>query len=213
MIRRLFQWVLRGGAQGVPIAGVAAASWSPAGGLILYWVESVLLLGATAILLALWARRGADPGEIARAGIRTRDVLLVHGGAFGIFGLFLAAILFIFTHKGVLTAEGIVAASAGLPWIALLVGVELAIDLARLRSASAAELARRVDAGTRRFVLFWLTGFVGTWVMILSGKPLLLFTLFAASKFLLEAGALLSRGTSAKASASAAGKSAAKAPV
>lgn len=203
MIRRFFQLMLRGGAQGVPVAGVVAAEWSPAGGLILFWAESVLILFATAILLALWARRGADPAEIARAGIRTRDVLLVHGSAFGIFGIFLAWIVFILTHKGVLTAEGLVAASAGLPWIALFVGVELAIDLARLRSASAADLARRVDAGTLRFVLFWLVGFVGTWVMILSGRPLLLFTLFAASKILLEAGALLARGKSAKAAAKA----------
>jgi hypothetical protein len=206
MFRRLFHLILRGGAQGVPVAGVVAADWSPAGGLILFWFESVLLLFATALLLALWARRGADPAEIERAGIRTRDVLLVHGGAFGIFGLFLAGIVFIFTRKGVLSAEGIVAASAGLPWIVLLVGVELAIDLARLRSASAGELSRRVDAGTLRFVLFWLTGFVGTWAMLLSGKPLLLFTLFAASKFLLETGALLARGTGVKQSArSAAG--------
>lgn len=203
MIRRFFQVILRGGAQGVPVAGVVAADWSPAGGLILYWVESVLLLFATALLLALWARRGADPAEIARAGIRTRDVLLVHGGAFGIFGIFLAWIVFILTHKGVLTAEGVLAAAAGLPWIALLVGVELAIDLARLRRASAAELARRVDAGTRRFMLFWLTGFVGIWVMILSGKPLLLFTLFAAFKIVLETGALLARGKSGKAAGEA----------
>lgn len=206
MIRRFLQLILRGGAQGVPVAGVVAADWSPAGGLILFWAESVLILFATAILLALWARRGADPAEIARAGIRTRDVLLVHGGAFGIFGLFLAGIVFILTRKGVLTAEGIVAASAGLPWIALFVAVELAIDLARLRSASATDLSRRVDAGTLRFVLFWLTGFVGTWVMLLSGKPLLLFTLFAAFKILLEAGTLLSRGKAAKPVAQVAAK-------
>jgi hypothetical protein len=201
MLHRLFQLLLRGGAQGVPVAGVVAADWSPAGGLILYWAESVLLLLATAILLALFARRGADPAEIERAGIRTRDVLLVHGGAFGIFGCFLAGIVFILTRKGVLTAEGIGAAAAGLPWIALFVGVELAIDLARLRAASAADLSRRVDAGTFRFVLFWLTGFVGVWVMLLSGKPLLLFTLFAAFKIVLEAGALLARGGAAKAAA------------
>lgn len=201
MLHRLFQLLLRGGAQGVPVAGVVAADWSPAGGLILYWAESVLLLLATAMLLALFARRGAAPAEITRAGIRTRDVLLVHGGAFGIFGCFLAGIVFILTRKGVLTAEGIVAAAAGLPWIALFVGVELAIDLARLRSASAADLSRRVDAGTFRFVLFWLTGFVGVWVMLLSGKPLLLFTLFAAFKIVLEAGALLARGGAAKAAA------------
>ena len=128
MMRRFFKLSLRAGAQGVPIAGVAAAGWSPAGGLILYWAESVLLLGATAILLALWARRGADPAEIARAGLRTRDVLLVHGGAFGIFGLFLAGILFILTDKGMVAPGTLADALTGLPWVALFVGVELAVD-------------------------------------------------------------------------------------
>lgn len=216
MTRRFFQVILRGGAQGVPVAGIVAAGWSPAGGLILYWVESVLILLATAILLELWARRGASPKEIERAGIRTRDVLTVHGGAFGIFGLFLAAILFIFTNKGYLTVEGILAASAGLPWIAAIVGVEFAIDLARLRGASAADLARRVDAGTRRFLLFWLTGFVGGWVMVFSGRPLLLFSIFAAFKIVVEAGALFSRGISmhpsTQAAAQSPAKSAARAP-
>ena len=157
MLRRFFKLSLRAGAQGVPIAGVAAAGWSPAGGLILYWAESVLLLGATAILLALWARRGADPAEIARAGIRTRDVLLVHGGAFGIFGLFLAGILFILTDKGMVAPGTLVDALAGLPWVALFVGVELAVDLARLRAASAAS-AGATDRTAREAVVFRAVG-------------------------------------------------------
>ena len=59
MLRRFFKLSLRAGAQGVPIAGVAAAGWSPAGGLILYWAESVLLLGATAIIMATASWRSA----------------------------------------------------------------------------------------------------------------------------------------------------------
>jgi hypothetical protein len=199
MTRRFVQLFLRAGAQGVPVAGVVAADWSPAGGLLLYWAESVLLLAATAILLALFARRGADPAEIARAGIRTRDVLLVHGGAFGIFGVFLAGILFIFVDKGFIAPGAIGDAVAGLPWIALFVAVELAVDLARLRTARAADLARRVNAGSRRLLLFWLVGFLGSLAMVLSGKPLLLFALFAGFKILFEIGAVLGRAAGAKA--------------
>ena len=201
MIRRLQQLFLRAGAQGVPIAGVAAAGWSPAAGLILYWAESVLLLGATALLLTLFARRGADPAEIARAGIRTRDVLLVHGGRLGIFGLFLGAILFMLVDKGMVARGGIGEAFAGLPWVALFVGVELVIDLVRLRRTTAADLARRVDAGTNRFMLFWLVGFVGGLALVFSGKPLVLFTVFAAFKLLFEVGAVLRRATTARAPA------------
>ncbi|MEO8198463.1 MAG: DUF6498-containing protein [Thermoanaerobaculia bacterium] len=201
MVRRFQQLLLRSGVQSVPIAGVAAADWSPATGLILYWSESVLLLGATALLLALFARRGADPAEIRRAGIRTREVLVIHGGAFGIFGLFLAAMLFMLADKGFVGPGVIGETLAGLPWIALFIAVELAIDLVRLRSASAADLARRVDAGTNRFMLFWLVGFVGGLALVFSGRPMVLFTLFAVFKLLFEVGAVLRRVSAAPAAA------------
>ena len=86
---RIGRLLTRTAAQGTPIAGVLGETWSPAGGLILYWVESVLVLGATLWLLARWTKRHGSPAEAAAAGIRAREVALVHGGAFGIFGLFL----------------------------------------------------------------------------------------------------------------------------
>ena len=186
-----------GGAQGVPIAGVAAAGWSPAGGLILLWAESVLLLGATAILLALWARRGADPAEIARAGIRTRDVLLMHGGAFGIFGLFLAGDPLHPHRQGDRRRRReLVAASAGLPWIALFVGCR-ARD--RLRPAARGERRRPRAPGRRRdaplpaLLAGRLRRRPGSWSSPASrscssrSSP--------PSRSLLEVGALLARGT------------------
>lgn len=190
-MHRFLRLALRGAAQGPPVAGVLAGAVHPAGGLLLYWVESVLLLFATALLLALFARRGAPPREIAEAGIRTRDVLLVHGGAFAIFGLFYAGLLAVLVGNGHVDAAGLRSALPALPWIALLVAAELAIDLARLRSATAADLARRVDAGTRRFVLFWFVGFFGVFATILLGKPLVIFALFAGLKLLFELGAAL----------------------
>ena len=45
--------VLRVGAQAVPVGGVSVLSWPAAGGLILSWIESVLVLGATTLLLSL----------------------------------------------------------------------------------------------------------------------------------------------------------------
>ncbi len=79
--------VLRVGAQAVPVGGVFVLSWPAAGGLILYWIESVLVLGATTLLLSLFVRRtrapenAADLAGLAAAGIRPRDVLLAQGGA------------------------------------------------------------------------------------------------------------------------------------
>jgi hypothetical protein len=190
---KLGRLLTRTAAQGTPIAGVVGGSWSPAGGLLLYWVESVLVLGATLWLLARWAKRHGSPGEAANAGIRTRDVALVHGGAFGIFGLFFAGLLLILVMKGHLPAEGLVTVVKGLPWIALFVAVELAIDLVRLPAASSGDLARRVDDGNLRFLLFWAVGFFGTIGAMLFGRPLLIFGVFAALKILLEIGAALER--------------------
>ncbi len=67
-----------------------------------------------------------------------------------------------------------------------------------------------MDAGTHRFLLFWLTGFVGGLALVFSGRPLLLFTIFAAFKIVVEAGALFSRGISTHPSTQAAAQSPAK---
>ncbi len=201
LVSRVGRVLFRTGAQSVPAAGVFGLSWHPAGGLMLYWVESVLALAATALLLALYARRaraperGADREAIVREGIATRDVLLVHGGAFGVFGLFFAAFLAILIGNGHVGSAGLAASLAGIPVVAALVALELGIDLARFPRLGATDLAARVNAGNRRFVLFWIVGFFGLGAAMLTGKPLLLFGVFAAVKLLFEVGSVLARAT------------------
>jgi hypothetical protein len=192
---KLGRLVTRTAAQGTPIAGVVGEAWSPAGGLLLYWFESVLVLGATLWLLARWTKRHGSPAEARASGIETRDVALVHGGAFGIFGLFFAGLLFVFVSNGHLPADGLLPVVRGLPWIALFVALELVIDLVRLRRATAADLVRRVDDGNLRFFLFWAVGFFGTLGAMLFGRPMLIFGLFATLKILLEVLAVLERTT------------------
>lgn len=204
LLARTGRLLFRTSAQAVPAAGVLGLSWHPAAGLLLYWVESVLALGATALLLVLFARRARAPGrEVERAaivheGIVLSDVLLVHGGAFGIFGLFLAGFVAILVAKGHVPVAGLGAALAGVPVLAACVALELGIDLVRFRSATARDLARRVDAGNLRFVLFWIVGFFGIAAAILLGKPLALFALFAGVKLVFEIGAALGRATAAR---------------
>lgn len=206
LVSRAGRLLLRASTQTVPAAGVFGLEWHPAGGLMLYWVESALALGATALLLALFARRArapersADREAIVESGIATRDVLLVHGGAFGVFGLFFAGFLTILIGNGHVGSAGLAESLAGIPIVAALVGLELGVDLARFPRLTAADLAARVDAGNRRFVLFWIVGFFGVGATMLLGKPLLLFGVFAAVKLLFEVGSVLAR-TRAAASA------------
>jgi len=73
------------------------------------------------------------------------------------------------------------------------IALALAIDLARFRRVTAADLEARVNAGNRRFALFWLVGFFGTLGAVFLGKPLLMFAVFAGVKALFEIGAVLER--------------------
>jgi len=196
---RSAQLVLRLGSQAVPAAGVFGLSWPAAGGLMLYWFESVLALGATLLLLALFARRaraperGKDREEIATRGLKTRDVLIFQGGAFGMFGLFFGGLMVIFVGNGYVESSGLREALAGVPLLAGIIALALAIDLVRLRRLTAADLAARVEAGNRRFMLFWLVGFFGTLAAAFLNKPLLVFGVFAGVKALFEIGAVLQR--------------------
>ncbi|HEY6546661.1 MAG TPA: hypothetical protein VI589_02105, partial [Vicinamibacteria bacterium] len=91
------------GTQAVPIGGVLGG-WSPATGLVLYWVEAVLGALLAIALVWLYRRRISDPdldaalgppgsaeavaardtrlADLERAKVRPRDIALVHGGGF-----------------------------------------------------------------------------------------------------------------------------------
>ncbi len=187
------------GAQAVPVGGVLVLAWPAAGGLVLYWIESVLVLGATALLLALFVRRtrasgnAADLAGLAAAGIRPRDVLLVQGGALGIFGLFFGGFLFILVANGHIASAGLQRALAGVPVLAGIVALGLVFDLVRLPRLTLVEMTSRVNAGVRRSAIFWFVGFFGALGATFFGKPLLLFGLFAGIKTLFEIGAVLER--------------------
>ncbi len=184
-MNRLLGFAARLTAQAVPAGGVYFASWATGSALALYWVESVLLLMATLVLVAR-SPKAPSSGEIPK----WRDVAIVHGGAYAVFGGFLAGFILVASEN-----HGIsfVAADfkAGLPLMALCVAVGLGVDLADLKQRGPALVSDRVEDGNGRFAVFWLVGFFGTLGAVISGRPGALFAVFAGAKTLFEVGRLL----------------------
>ena len=83
----------------VPIGSIFGRSWHPVTALVVYWLESLLLVLATAGLCALMQRRATDT-EIDAAGIRPRDVLMFHLGSMFVIGGFLGGVLVILVGNG-----------------------------------------------------------------------------------------------------------------
>ncbi|MEO8277570.1 MAG: DUF6498-containing protein [Thermoanaerobaculia bacterium] len=203
-LSRVTRLLLRLAAQGAPLAGVFGEGWSPAGGLMLYWAESALLFGSTMLLLELWIRRTRPPlSALQAAGIRPRDVAIGNGAMFAIFGLLFTGFLIILVANGFVELQALLAAAAGLPWVLGIVLLELLVDLARSGSATTADFVRRVDAGSRRVALFWFVGFFGILAAAFTGRPLVLFALFAALKILFEIGGAIERLQPSRAGAAA----------
>jgi len=177
----------------VPIGGVFGADWHPATAIAVYWVESVLLVLTTATLCALFARR-TPPAEISRAGIDPGSVLVFHLGSLMVFGGFLGGVLLILAGNGHFDEpmrwdelQG------GVELMLVVVGVGLVLDLWGFNRFTVASIRARVDACTVRWGLFWLLGFVGTFVIGITGRAALFFGLFSGLKITFESWATLAR--------------------
>lgn len=173
-------------AQAVPAGGVVFASWTTGAAIALYWVESVLLLCACLVLIVRCPAppRGAEPLP------KWKDVLLVHGGAYGIFGAFGAAMLLILSQRPGLAFD-VADFRTGLPLMAVCVALGLALDLVELPRRGAELALARVNEGNSRFVLFWLVGFFGTLAAAFTGRGGLFFGVFAGVKTWFELGRFL----------------------
>ena len=202
------------GAQAVPIGGVLGG-WSPATGLALYWVEAMLGALLAIALVWLYRRRISDPtldaalgppgsaevvaardarlADLERAKVRPRDIALVHGAGFLIFGGFFAGILLILSQNHGVPLPSAAELRQGLPPLAGLALFGFLLDLPGLGRRPASFVAARVNAGTSRWGILWGVGFFGTILMVVTGRPLAIFLVFAALKTLFEVGAALER--------------------
>jgi hypothetical protein len=199
----------------VPLNGIFGSDWRPASAIAVYWFESVLLAAVTVVLCVILERRTSDraiadaraagDAEGARAiqaeqaaarkaGVKPHDVLLFHGASLAIFGVFLGAILFVMTANGhVVDPFDWDEFREGATAMALVIGIGFAIELVVLRPVSVAAVQSRLDACTGRWALLWLLGFVGTSLMVFTGRPGMFIGLFAVLKVTWEVWGALAR--------------------
>ena len=121
-------------------------------------------------------------------------VLLFHLGSLGIFGAFLAGIVFIMIGNGHL-AEPVRwrELGEGAEAMLIVVAIGLTMDLWGFRQWTVADVQARVDACMVRWALLWMLGFFGTAVMVFTGRPTFFFGFFAGLKVLFESWARLAR--------------------
>ncbi len=215
MISRLTEFVLTFVRQTVPIGGVVAGGWHPIAAVSIYWIESVLLVLAATVLCALVQRRVTD-AEIAEArhagdldAMRALQseralidsahldpipVLLFHGGSLIVFGLMAGVVMWMMVTKGHIEQplewrelrDGAVAMTT-------LVAAGLLMDLWSFHRLPLTAVESRVNSCLARWVLFWMLGFFGIWIIILTGRAMWFFALFSGTKLLFETWAGLAR--------------------
>jgi hypothetical protein len=193
LLARVGRFVTTSLRHAVPLGGVFGRDWHAATAIGVYWLESVLLVLATAFLCALMRRR-APPAEISAAGIEPRDVLIFHLGSLLVFGGFLGGVLLILIGNGRI-AEPLQwdELRTGAEAMLVVVGLGFLFDLWRFDAFTVAAVRARVDACLTRWALFWLLGFFGTWFMVVTGRAAIFFGFFGALKITFESWASLAR--------------------
>ncbi len=215
MISRITEFALTFVRQTVPIGGVVAGDWHPITAVSIYWLESVLLVFAATILCALMQRRAtavdiaearlagdvdamqalqSERADIDRANLSPLPVLLFHGGSLIAFGLLAGLVMLILVQNGHITEplewrevrDGAVAMTT-------LVAAGLLMDLWRFHTLPLAAVESRVNSCLARWVLFWMLGFFGIWIIILTGRAMWFFALFSGTKLVFETWGALAR--------------------
>ena len=75
----------------------------------------------------------------------------------------------------------------------IVVSAGFLVDLCRLETLNVAAVQARVDACTARWGLFWLLGFVGTLLMMITERPAIFLGFFGVLKAVFESWARLAR--------------------
>jgi len=172
----------------VPLIGVLYFEWSAINVLVLYWFENLMIGFCTLIRLVLhrrWTRKRGYWRHSNRLGIQVNNKPAEMGligeyatGTFGFtlgHGIFVGAIAMI-VHQNYpdqpmwqLSWEQVF---RGAMAIAAFLGIELAIDLTRIRSASFAAIRDYAQARMGRIIVLHLAIIFGMMGMAWSGSPM-----------------------------------------
>jgi hypothetical protein len=180
----------------IPLNGIFVDGWHPSTAVALYWFESVLLAVIAVVLCWRFERRAADAEEreaAKEAGIDPRAVAVFHIGSLAVFGGFLGGILLILTGNKHLPPFNWAEFRDGADAMMLVIAVSFAYEMLSFRSMGMAAVQSRVNACLGRWALLWLLGFVGTVLLVLTGRPIAFIGWFAILKAVWEVWGTLAR--------------------
>ena len=172
----------------VPLIGVRYFEWSAINVLVLYWFENLLIAGCTAVRLVMhrrWTRKRGYFRRTNRLGIRINDkpadMGLVGEYATAAFAFTLAHGIFVggialLVHQNYpdqamwqLSWDQVLRGAAA---IAAFLGIELLVDLTRIRGASFAALRDYAQGRMSRIVVLHLAIIFGMMAMAMSNSPM-----------------------------------------
>ena len=194
----------------VPLIGVLYFEWSAINVLVLYWFENLMIGFCTLIRLVLhrrWTRKRGYWRHSNRLGIQVNNKPAEMGligeyatGTFGFtlgHGIFVGAIAMI-VHQNYpdqpmwqLSWEQVF---RGAMAIAAFLGIELAIDLTRIRSASFASIRDYAQARMGRIIVLHLAIIFGMMGMAWSGSPMAVLYVLIGLKTLADLLGVATRG-------------------
>jgi hypothetical protein len=193
---RIFDLIPTTFRQIIPLNGIFVDGWHPSTAIVLYWFESLLLAVIAVVLCWRFERRAVDAEEreaAKEAGIDPRAVAAFHVGSLAVFGGFLGGILLILIGNKHLPPFNWAEFRDGADAMMLVIGVSFAFEMLSFRSMGVAAVQGRVHACLGRWALLWLLGFVGTVLLVLTGRPSAFITWFAILKAVWEVWGAMAR--------------------
>lgn len=194
----------------VPLVGVLYFEWSAINVLVLYWFENLMIGFGTLIRLVLhrrWTRKRGYWRHSNRLGIQVNNKPAEMGligeyatGTFGFtlgHGIFVGAIAMI-VHQNYpdqpMWQLSWAQVFRGAMAIAAFLGIELALDLTRIRSASFAAIRDYAQARMGRIIVLHLAIIFGMMGMAWSGSPMAVLYVLIGLKALADLLGIATRG-------------------
>jgi len=202
----------------VPLIGVLRYGWSAINVLVLYWFENVLIISFTCVRLLVHRRLTRKKGywRKSQLGFEVNNQPMQAGllgeyatGAFfftAVHGIFVGGLALIL-HENFpdqpmweFSTEQLL---RGLLAITVMLGIELAMDLTRIRWQSFAAMKGYVEGRLGRVFVLHLTIIIGMFAMAMTDSPMGILYALIALKTLADLGGIASRSPRPAAAAAA----------